>query len=117
MAAAGMADGAYRLGSLAVDVVDGVAKVAGTDTIAGSTATMETVVSQAVEHASSADRSEALSTVVRQVCLNPLRALGLPAPGLSPGAPADLVVLSPELTVQAVMRQGSWVDGAGPASR
>jgi N-acetylglucosamine-6-phosphate deacetylase len=42
MAAAGMPDGAYRLGSLAVDVVDGVAKVAGTDTIAGSTATWTT---------------------------------------------------------------------------
>ena len=38
-----MADGAYRLGPLAVDVVDGVARVAGTDTIAGSTATMDQV--------------------------------------------------------------------------
>ena len=43
MAAAGMADGAYPLGPLAVDVVDGVARVAGTDTIAGSTATMDQV--------------------------------------------------------------------------
>ena len=30
MAAAGMADGAYRLGPLGVDVVDGVARVSGT---------------------------------------------------------------------------------------
>ena len=36
MAATGMADGVYHLGPLAVDVVDGVARVAGTDTIAGS---------------------------------------------------------------------------------
>lgn len=107
MAAAGMSDGAYRLGSLAVEVTDGVARVAGTDTIAGSTATMASVTSQAVTHAAG-DHDEALLTVIRQVCLNPLRALGLPAPGLAPGAPADLVVLTPDLEVQGVMRQGAW---------
>ena len=48
MAAAGMADGAYRLGSLSVDVRDGIARVAGTDTIAGSTATMDHVFRYAV---------------------------------------------------------------------
>ncbi|MEO5662077.1 MAG: N-acetylglucosamine-6-phosphate deacetylase [Nocardioides sp.] len=108
MAAAGMADGAYRLGSLAVDVSGGVARVAGTDTIAGSTATMDTLLSKAVEHASG-DREEALLTAIRQLCINPLRALNLPSPGLSPGGPADLVVLSPELAIRSVMRQGSWV--------
>ena len=41
MAAAGMSDGAYRIGPLAVEVSDGVAHLAGTDTIAGSTATMD----------------------------------------------------------------------------
>lgn len=111
MAAAGMADGAYRLGSLAVEVVGGVAQLAGTDTIAGSTATMPRLVSQAVEHAVG-DRDAALLAAVRQACLNPLRALGLPAPGLSPGAPADLVVLTPGLDVTGVMRRGAWVQGA-----
>ncbi len=47
--------------------------------------------------------------MIRQMCLNPLRALGLPAPGLAPGAPADLVVLTPDLEVRAVMRRGAWV--------
>lgn len=107
MAAAGMADGAYRLGSLAVDVVDGVAKVAGTDTIAGSTATMGGVVAHAVQHCAG-DPVAALLTVVRQATLNPLRALGMPAPGLSPGAPADLVVLSPGLEVRGVLVRGAW---------
>lgn len=107
MAAAGMLDGAYRLGSMAVEVTDGVAQVAGTDTIAGSTATMASMVSQAVTHAAG-DHEEALLTVIRQVCLNPLRALGLPAPGLAPGAPADLVVLTPDLEVHGVMRHGAW---------
>jgi N-acetylglucosamine-6-phosphate deacetylase len=108
MAAAGMADGSYRLGSLAVDVVDQVARVHGTQTIAGSTATMARLVAQAVGHASG-DRATALLTVVRQVTLNPLRALGLPAPGLTPGALADLVVLSTGLDVVGVMRHGAWL--------
>ena len=107
MAAAGMSDGAYRLGSLAVDVAGGVARVAGTDTIAGSTATTARMLQLAVSHAAG-DREEALLTVVRQMCLNPLRALGLPSPGLAPGAPADLVVLSADLEVQGVMRSGTW---------
>lgn len=57
MAAAGMQDGSYRLGSLAVDVVDQIARVAGTDTIAGSTATMQRLVAQTVNHGG-ADRAE-----------------------------------------------------------
>ncbi len=49
MAAAGVADGVYQLGPLAVDVVDGVARVAGTQTIAGGTATMDRVFRFAVD--------------------------------------------------------------------
>ena len=41
MAAAGMPDGGYGIGGLSVDVIDRVARVAGTETIAGSTATMD----------------------------------------------------------------------------
>ena len=85
MAAAGMADGAYRLGSLTVDVVDGVAKVAGTDTIAGSTATMDHVFRYAVEN-SGLPRDDALLAAVRQSSVNPARALGLPDGGLKVGA-------------------------------
>lgn len=107
MAAAGMPDGTYRLGSLAVEVTDGVAHVAGTDTIAGSTATTARMALLAVADAAG-DRDEALLTVIRQMCLNPLRALGLPAPGLAPGASADLVVLTPDLKVRGVMRRGVW---------
>jgi N-acetylglucosamine-6-phosphate deacetylase len=108
MAATGMADGGYRLGPLAVDVVDGVARVAGTDTIAGSTATMDRVFRFAVAH-SGLGRDEALTLAVRQASLNPARALGLPSAGLSVGATADLVVLDSELAVAGVLRQGAWV--------
>ena len=109
MAAAGMADGAYRLGSLAVDVVDGVAKVAGTDTIAGSTATMDHVFRYAVENSGLA-RDDALLAAVRQSSVNPAKALGLPDSGLKVGGAADLVVLDAELAVTGVLRQGSWVN-------
>jgi N-acetylglucosamine-6-phosphate deacetylase len=108
MAAAGMADGAYRLGELAVDVVGGIARVAGTDTIAGSTATMDQVFRFAVVN-SGRPRDEALLAAVRQSSVNPARALGLPDPGLAPGGPADLVVLGPDLTVAGVLHRGAWV--------
>jgi N-acetylglucosamine-6-phosphate deacetylase len=108
MAAAGMADGEYWLGQLAVDVVDGVARVAGAETIAGGTATMDRVFRFAVTH-SGLPRDEALMQAVRQASINPARALGLPCPALVPGAAADLVVLDGELAVTGVLRQGSWV--------
>lgn len=108
MAAAGMADGEYRLGPLAVTVADGVARVAGTQTIAGGTATMDRVFRFAVNH-SGLPRDEALLTAVSQASINPARALGLPDAGLAPGAAADLVVLDSDLTVTGVLRRGSWV--------
>ena len=112
MAAAGMPDGPYRIGPLAVDVTDGVAHLAGTDTIAGSTATMDRLFRFAVDHsaANGAARSdEALLLAVRQSSVNPARALGLPSPVLAGGASADLVVLDAELAVAAVLHRGEWV--------
>jgi N-acetylglucosamine-6-phosphate deacetylase len=108
MAAAGMAEGRYRLGPVAVDVVDGVARVAGTQTIAGSTATMDRQFRYAVTD-SGLPRDEALMAAVRQASINPARALGLPYAGLAPGASADLVVLDADLAVTGVLRQGLWV--------
>lgn len=107
MAATGMSDGRYHLGPVQVDVVDGVAFVGGTDTIAGSTATMDRVLRFAVSHCGLA-REEALLLGVRQASLNPARALGFPSDGLIPGAAADLVVLDADLAVTAVMRRGGW---------
>jgi N-acetylglucosamine-6-phosphate deacetylase len=107
MAATGMADGVYHLGPVAVDVVDGVARVAGTPTIAGSTATMDRQFRFAVNHSGFA-RDDALMLAVRQASINPARAVGLPYAGLVPGTAADLVVLDSDLAVTRVMRQGSW---------
>jgi N-acetylglucosamine-6-phosphate deacetylase len=108
MAAAGMPDGGYQLGPAAVDVVGGVARVAGTQTIAGGTATMDRQFRFAVTQ-SGFPRDKALMAAVRQASINPARALGLPCAGLTPGAIADLVVLDSDLAVTGVLRQGSWV--------
>ena len=89
-------------------VTDGVARVAGTDTIAGSTATMDAVFRHAVTH-SGRPRDEALLTAVRQTSATPARALGLPAPRLAAGAVADMVVLDAGLAVTAVCHRGRWV--------
>ena len=115
MAATGMADGRYDLGPLAVDVVGGVARVAGSDTIAGSTATMDQVLRCAVLH-SDVPRDKALQAAVAQTSVNPAAALGLPSPELAAGSAADLVVLDEQLSVSAVMRRGAWLT-AEPSPR
>ena len=103
-----MSDGSYWLGPLDVDVVNGVARVAGTDTIAGSTATMDHQFRFAVQHGG-LPRDDALMAAVRQASINPARALGFPSAVLTAGARADLVVLDADLAVAGVMRKGSWV--------
>lgn len=110
MAAAGMPDGPYRIGPLAVDVAHGVAHLAGTTTIAGSTATMDRLFRFAVTH-SGLPRGEALALAVSQSSINPARALGLPSPALVPGATADLVILDSDLAVTAVLSHGAWIPG------
>ena len=111
MAAAGMADGAYRIGPLAVEVADSVARLVGTDTIAGSTATMDQLFRFAVA-GSGLPRDEALLTAVRQSSVNPARALGLPSAELTAGSRADLVVLDADLMVTDVLFGGTWTSGS-----
>ncbi|OBF29657.1 N-acetylglucosamine-6-phosphate deacetylase [Mycobacterium sp. ACS4331] len=108
MAAAGMPDGSYRLGPLAVDVRGAVAHVAGSTTIAGGTATMDRLFRFAVSHCGLAG-DEAVLLAVRQTSINPARALGLPGHGLAVGAAADLVVLDADLHVARVLHRGRWV--------
>lgn len=108
MAAAGVSDGRYQIGRMDVEVADGVANLAGTSTIAGSTATMDRVFRFAVAH-SGLPRDDALLAAVRQSSVNPARALGLPSPELAVGARADLVALDADLAVVDVLHAGAWV--------
>lgn len=105
MAAAGCGDGTFRLGAVPIDVVDGVARVQGTSTIAGSTATMDQLFRTVAGPGSDAE----LAAAVRMTSATPARALGLDRVGvLKPGYDADLVVLDRGLQVTAVMMHGGW---------
>jgi N-acetylglucosamine-6-phosphate deacetylase len=113
MAAAGMPDGAYRLGRLDVEVVDRVARLAGgaagLGAIAGSTATADALFRNIVAHAA-VPRTAALRRAVAMTASTPARALGLPDVGeLAVGRRADLVGLSADLAVEAVYRSGERV--------
>lgn len=106
MAAAGAPDGGYRLGSLEVDVRGGVATVAGTQTIAGSTLTQDVALRLAVE-ALGLDRAEAVAALTA----TPARILGLEdrLGLLQPGFAADVVVLDDDFAVRDVWAAGARV--------
>jgi len=109
MAAAGMADGSYELGSMRVTVAGGVARLAGdgSGAIAGSTATMADVV----RHAAAAGLP--LPAVAAAASTTPARVLGLAdrTGALCAGLDADLVVCDGDLGLRATMRRGKWVTG------
>ena len=103
MAAAGGEDGDYVLGELAVEVRGGVARLAGKDTIAGSTLTLDRAVRNAV--AAGVELADAL----RAATSVPADYLGLTGVGrLAAGKRADLIVLDPGLHVTRVMWRGRW---------
>ena len=132
MAAAGMPDGTYRLGDLAVTVTSGVARLAPAGTahtathtatsastppvtaaasgplgaIAGSTATMDQVVRHAITAVglSVPDVAAAASTT-------PARRLGLSAEAgaLHPGLSADIVLLNGDFRLTTVIASGTAI--------
>ncbi|SOJ53665.1 N-acetylglucosamine-6-phosphate deacetylase [Mycobacterium simulans] len=107
IAAAGCGDGAFRLGTLPVDVESGVARVRGTPTIAGSTATMDQLFRLVA--GLGVDRDAALLAAVQMTSATPARALGLDRAGeLRAGYDANLVVLDRDLQVTTVMANGDW---------
>lgn len=106
MAATGLGDGRYPLGSMAVQVTDGVARLVEGGSIAGSTLTMDVAVRRAV-------RELGLSLPEASVIASrtPARLLGLDGElgSVAVGKRADLVVLDAELAVTAVMKRGDWI--------
>jgi N-acetylglucosamine-6-phosphate deacetylase len=113
MAATGSADGRYRLGSLEADVRDGIARLAGTDTIAGSTLTQDRALRIAV-----GEVGLALPDAVGALTVVPARALGLQDRYglLRAGSAADVVALTPSLEVARVWAAGVEVPTAPQAS-
>jgi len=103
MAAAGSADGDYLLGSLEVEVRDGVARLAGGGSIAGSTLTLDDALRRAVQEV-----GLPVTDAVRAVTETPAAAIGRGADlgRLLPGYLADAVLLDDRFTVQRVWRDG-----------
>lgn len=104
MAAAGASDGDYCLGSLNVSVVDGLAVLRGTQTIAGSTLVQDSALRIAMR-----DTGVPPADAVAALTRTPARALGLGHRHgmLAPGFVADAVLLDHSWHVSQV-----WADGA-----
>ncbi|GAA1945370.1 N-acetylglucosamine-6-phosphate deacetylase [Microbacterium deminutum] len=103
MAAAGGGDGRYDLGALKVDVVDGVARLAGGGSIAGSTLTQDVALRLAV------GAGVPVAAAVHALTGAPARAIGRDGDlgALAPGFLADAVLLSADFAVKSV-----WTAGA-----
>jgi N-acetylglucosamine-6-phosphate deacetylase len=121
MAAAGMPDGRYQLGSMRVTVTGGVARLledagqvgdparsdaaAREGAIAGSTATLADVARHAIA------AGLPVPDVATAASTTPARALGLGerTGALRPHLAADLVLCDDDFRPRAVMRQGRWL--------
>lgn len=101
-AATGMADGNYRLGNFEVSVRDGVARNS-EGRLAGSTLTLDRALRNAVA------LGVPLKDAVRMATILPARRIGLAGKKgiIAEGADADLVMLTPDLRVAAVMTRGA----------
>ncbi|MGA9885046.1 MAG: N-acetylglucosamine-6-phosphate deacetylase [Candidatus Acidiferrales bacterium] len=102
IAATGMPDGNYRLGSLEVTVKNGVCRNS-EGKLAGSTLTLDRALRNVVALGVS------LQDAVRMATILPARRLGLAGKKgiIAIGADADLVALTPDLRVAGVMTRGS----------
>jgi N-acetylglucosamine-6-phosphate deacetylase len=107
MAAAGSADGSYRLGSLDVTVVDGVARLTGRDGAAGAIAGSTLTQDQALRVATSRC-GMSLRAAVTALTWVPARVLGIDhrLGRLAPGYAADAVLLNGACEVRAVWGAG-----------
>jgi N-acetylglucosamine-6-phosphate deacetylase len=103
MAAAGAGDGRYRLGNLDVEVADGIARVIGGTSIAGSTLTLDAAVAYAVQTVG----LDPLAAVDSATII-PARILGVDDRfgRLEPGYAGDAVLFDKDWQVRGV-----WIDG------
>jgi N-acetylglucosamine-6-phosphate deacetylase len=114
MAAAGMPDGSYQLGSMRVGVTGGVARLATVNAgaghaelgaIAGSTATMDAVLRRAV------GAGLPVPDAVAAASATPARVLGIDdrVGALRPGLAANVVITDEAFRLRAVIRHGQWL--------
>jgi N-acetylglucosamine-6-phosphate deacetylase len=100
--AAGLGDGEFELGGIAVRVVDGVARLPGSENLAGSTLRFNRALAKA--HSVT---GLPLSELVRTTSLNQARFLGLGEIGrIEEGCHADIVVVDDDFEIEAVFVGG-----------
>jgi N-acetylglucosamine-6-phosphate deacetylase len=106
MAAAGLADGQYMLGPSPVTVTNGVATLDATGSIAGGTATLLDVVRRTVQ------AGVKLHDAVLSASAVPAAVLGLTdeVGALRRGLRADALVVDADLSLQRVLRAGTWLN-------
>jgi N-acetylglucosamine-6-phosphate deacetylase len=103
--AAGLGDGEYRFADRHIAVDGGVARIFGTDTLAGSAVTLGEVVPRLVTGVGLGPDAVAAVTAA-----TPARAIGLTDRGkLAPGMRADAVVLDAGFRPSRVMAGGDWI--------
>ena len=104
MRAAGLSDGVYELGVNAVNVSDGIARLAD-GTLAGSTLTLDRAVRNVVSWT-----GLSFAAAVTMASATPALSIGLNDAGvLRPGAWADLVLWDEQLNVHTTIVQGRVV--------
>ena len=103
LAAAGLAEGRYEIGGLAVEVKGRRSVLAGTDTIASSVLNLMDCVRVAVT-----EMEIPLESAVKCASMNPAKALGVfdQRGSIAPGKVADLVLLNEDLSIRAVFLRG-----------
>jgi N-acetylglucosamine-6-phosphate deacetylase len=106
IAAAGLSDGDYTLGTIGVRVRDGIARLSQGDSLAGSTLTLDRALRNAV--AAGLPFLDALAAITTV----PASAVGLAdrAGVIGVRRRADLVVLDHSLEVVAVLADGAWLN-------
>jgi N-acetylglucosamine-6-phosphate deacetylase len=104
ISAAGMPDGIYSLGGLEVEVREGVCRLRGRDTIAGSVLTLDRGVSNVV------GLGYSLREAVMMASTTPARSIGLLHRGgvgaIEPGYAADIAILDNSLRVVKTLVMG-----------
>lgn len=105
MAATGSGDGEYVWGDRRVSVADGVARLGGTDTLAGSTLTLDVALRRAIEHGVAPEAAVGALTLAPASALGMQNQLGI----LAPGYAADLLILDREYRVRRVIAAGTEI--------
>jgi N-acetylglucosamine-6-phosphate deacetylase len=108
IAAAGVGDGVYDVGGLAVTVKDGVPTLSGGASLAGSTLTMDAAFRNLVRGCGLSVQEAVVATSTQPA---ELLGLGKSTGRLAVGLAADLVIMDESLRPTAVMCRGDWVQG------